>query len=294
MRTILFTFWGRRENVELQLPFIHRILDDNPNIEFHGWDLARDPKDSAYIRGLPERDRFRIRTEFYNPLKASIGQNQVWRSYAEAEYQNTVFIKLDDDDVFLETSGIPGLIQAATEKPTAVVSALTINNGCSTRHIPAVWDIFKQLEPTLPSDPTPIPAMAKLLAVHRSAEYAELCHRWFHDNWRTLINQPPQLIPTSDWLSINAIAYTHRVGKRIASRIGYPSPLRIVAGRPQRKLGDEGSANLQPRYIYTGMVCGHLNFGPQIASPTNPDGMDKALLTELRKLYADISSQYLQ
>ena len=284
-RTILYTFWGRRENIAAQLPFIERILDENPSLEFEGWDLARDPEDSKYIRALPTRDRFRIRTEFYNPVKAAFGQSQVWRCYASPEYQNTVFAKLDDDVTFIETAGFPSFLDAATANPDAVISALTVNNGCSTRHIPALWNIFEQLD--LPGDKTPYPELAKLLAVHRSTEFAERCHRWFHTNWRELINQVPQLIPTDDWLSINAIAYTHQVGRRIAKRIGKPSPERVVAGRPQRILGDEGSANRQPRYIHTGMVCGHLTFGPQqrAAAPGQVD--------EWREMYADMAQQYL-
>jgi hypothetical protein len=217
----------------------------------------------------------------------------VWRHYAGKEYRDTVFLKLDDDVVFIETEGIPGLIQAAVDNPRAVVSALVVNNGGCTRHIPDIWNIFESLEPTLPKDNTPFPELASLLAVHRSGDYAQLCHRWFHTNWRQLTNQTPQLLPCEDWLSINAIAYTHTVGARIAARLGQPSPEEVVAGRPQRRLGDEGSANLQARYIYTGVVCGHLTFGPQIQSVANPDGMDTAVLTELRKLYADISHQYL-
>lgn len=293
-KTIVYAFWGRRENIELQLPFIHRILDENPDVEFQGWDLARDPEDSKYIRSLPIRDRFCIRTDYYQGNgKASRGQCQVWSRYAKSHYRDHTFLKLDDDVSFMETLGIPGLIQSAVDNPDAVISALTVNNGCSTRHIPAVWDIYESLKPTLSEDPTPFPELAKLLAVHRSAEYADRCHRWFHANWRTLTNQPPQLIPTEDWLSINAIAYTYQVGKRIATRIGQPSPEPVIAGRPSRRLGDEGSANRQPRYIYTGMVAGHLTFSPQVQSERNPDGMSDALLTELRKMYSDVARQYL-
>jgi hypothetical protein len=288
-RVILFAFWGRRENVELQLPFIRRILEQNPDVEFQGWDLARDPEDSKYIRSLPAKDRFQIRTDYYQgDGKASRGQNQVWRHYCSPQYRDCTFVKLDDDVSFIETAGIPGFIQAALDNPDAVISALTVNNGCSARHIPAVWDIYESLKPTLPKDATPHPELAKLLAVHRSAEYADRCHRWFHTNWPTLINQTPQLIPTEDWLSINAISYSYVVGKRIALRIGQPSPEPVIAGRPQRRLGDEGSANRQPRHIYTGTVCGHLTFGPQQQSAT-PGQVD-----EWRKMYADIARQYLE
>lgn len=288
MRTILFAFLGRRENVELQLPFIYRILDQNPAVEFQGWDLCRDPADSRYLRDLPTRDRFRIRREFYQgDGKATHGQNRVWQYYTDPRYQDCMFVKLDDDDVFLETDHFQGFVQSAVDNPGHVVSALTINNGACTRHIPGIWDIFEQVEPTLSKDATPFPELARLLAVHRSVEYAELCHRWFHQNWQTLINQPHTLIPTDDWLSINCLAYTWDMGCQIAARIGARHPS-VVAGRlfnRASRVGDEGAANMFPRLIDPGFVAGHFGFGPQ--------RFDAATAVELRKLYADIANQYL-
>jgi hypothetical protein len=290
-RTILFAFWGRQKNVELQLPFIQRIIKENPNVEFHGWDLCRDHQDSRYLRKLPTGDRFLIRTEFYQgDGKAMHGQNRVWKHYTGTEYRDCVFVKIDDDDLFLETNHFAQFVKSAVDHPEHVVSALTINNGACTRHIPAIWDIFEQLEPTLPEDATPHPELARLLAVHRSAEYAELSHRWFHQNWQTLIGQPTNLIPSKDWLSINCLAYTWDVGRKISALIGSRHP-REVAGRSfsrTARVGDEGAANTLPKLINTGFVAGHLNFGPQERA------MDPALLTELRKLYADISRQYLK
>lgn len=291
MRIIMFAFWGRQDNVELQLPFIHRILEANPNVEFHGWDLCRDHNDSRYLRKMATRPRFQIRTEFYQgDGRAMHGQNRVWKHYTSPEYRDCVFVKIDDDDLFLETDHFDGFVQSAVDNPEHVISALVINNGASTRHIPAIWDIYEQLEPTLPEDATPYPELARLLAVHRSAEYAELSHRWFHQNWQNLTGRPNTLVPTEDWLSINCLAYTWEIGRRISALIGSRHP-REVAGRSftrNARVGDEGAANFLPRLINTGFVVGHLNFGPQ------QQAMDPALLTELRKLYADIAAQYLK
>lgn len=296
VRVILFAFWGRRDNVRTQLPFIYRILDENPDVVFEGWDLTmRDTTglDSEFLRSLPARDRFTIRTDFYKPgTSTSNAQNRVWKHYSEARYRNTVFAKIDDDVSFLETARFAEFAQAAADNPKHVVSALTINNGCSTRHIPGIWDIFQALEPSLPKDNTPFPELAKLLAVHRSPEFAEQCHRWFHQNWETLVNQPGVLVPTDDWLSINAISFSHAVCRRIASRIGMVTS-RVVAGRPQRRVGDEGSANFLPRFIFTGFTAAHATFGPQVASQTNPNGLSEGALREIRKLYVDIATQYL-
>lgn len=283
MRVIMYAFWGRKANVELQMPYIHRILQEHPEVEFHGWDLARDPKDSAYLRTL-KGERITIQTAFYGPV-ASKGQERVWKHYARPEYQDAVFVKIDDDVVFIETASFGGFVQSAVDNPQHVISALTINNGASTSLLPKVWDMFETLD---------IP----LLDVHLSAEYAENSHRWFFDNWRHLIDQPNTLTPVQTWVSINCIAYRWNLGRQIAALLGTRPPI-MIADReyPRRnpdgrivrhRVGDEGAVNMFPRYIHQGFVVGHLYFGPQARH------MDDALLTELRKHYADVATQYLQ
>ena len=284
-RTVLFAFWGRKANVEIQLPFIQRIVDENPDVEFHGWDLCRDSADHDYLTSLPTSDRFQVRTEEYQgDGKAMRGQNGVWRRYANGrEYRDTLFVKLDDDDVFLETRAFGRFVDAIDTHRDHIISALTINNGASTPLIPALQDGYEHCDiPVLPDWKTITGP------VHLSAEYAEMCHRWFIDNWRTLIDKPTLLSPCeNDWLSINCIGLDHQMLRRVAQWIGRPHP-RVVAGRHFRRgtVGDEGAANMMPRLIDEGFVAAHLNFGPQVA------GMSGSV-DELRKHYADIARQYL-
>ena len=278
MRVIFFVFGGRQPNLEVALPFYQRILDENPDVEFHLWDLARDPQDHEYMRSLPTMDRFLVNSVFYQGNgRATNGQNKVWRHYTQQGFQDCIFVKADDDVLFYETDQFASFVEAAQDNPDRVISALTINNGASTRLIPDIWAGFESLD---------IP----LLDVHLSTEYAELSHRWFFQNWQTITDHSPILTPTEDWLSINCIAYTWATGKKISARIGSRAP-RHIAGRdfdPYRsKVGDEGSVNILPRLIHQGFVAGHLNFGPQIKQ------MDAGLLDELRKLYADVARQYL-
>lgn len=67
-RVILFVFAGRRPNMELQLPFARRILEEHPNTEYHVWNLAREreirsicrPSKAAHSLGVisdSQRDR---------------------------------------------------------------------------------------------------------------------------------------------------------------------------------------------------------------------------------------------
>lgn len=274
MRNVMFVFAGRRPNIEIALPFYRRILADNPDTELHIWDLARTREDSQYLRTI-EGERIWVRTEFAgpNPWRSF---NKVWLHYSHSQYADTVFTKLDDDDLFLEVDDYHGFIRAAVDHPDAVVSALTINNGACTPLIPEVWSEFEKLG---------IP----LLDVHLSGAYAEMSHRWFFDHWQDLCRVAPVLIPTEDWLSINCLAMSYPVLRRI-SRLNGTVPPAEIAGRTftrRNRVGDEGAANMLPRLIYTGMVCGHLTFGPQ------EKRMPRGLLDEMRKHYSDVAAQYL-
>lgn len=282
VRTILFVFAGRRPNLEIQLPFLYRILAEHPEAELHLWDLCRAGADSLYLRAI-QGDRITIRTDFTH-LRQGAGINEVWNHYASPEYQDCVFAKFDDDDLFIETGAFASFMKAAADNPDSVISALTINNGASTALLPEVWSAFEQLG---------IP----LLDVHLSAEYAELSHRWFFNNWRRVIDRPQKLTPADTWASINCLAYTYEMGCKISGQIGQPSPA-MIADRefPRRNargrmsghcVGDEGAANMLKILIDEGMTVGHFSFGPQDAL------MADDLQTELRKHYADIGQQYL-
>lgn len=270
---IMFAFWGRRANVELQLPFIERILDENPRVEFHGWNLANTMADDDYLRNLPGRERFVVRHEFAG-LNAQRRLNKVWLYYTAQVFSKTLFVKLDDDVVFLETDRFADFLEAVEDHPAAVTSALTVNNGASTPLLPELWNAFEALG---------IP----LLDVHLSNEYACAAHDFFFEHWRGLVTQQTEVVLTEDWLSINCIGMTADVLSRVATLVGKRSPP-FIAGRkwsPGTRLGDEGAANLQLRNIFRGFTVAHLSFGPQ-------DLVDEQL-TPWRQRYAEIADEYL-
>lgn len=291
MRVIMFAFWGRKANIEIQLPYIHRILAENPDVEFHGWDLCRDPRDSQYVRSLDTSDRFQVRTEFYTgDGRASHGQIRTWKHYADRQYRDALFIKLDDDIVFIETSRTQDFINSIQLRPESIISARVINNGACTFRHPELWAGFQKLRPVIPQDPHPDDETASLLGVHRSAEYADMVHRWFFANWQTTISRDTALVAPKSWLSINFIGFNWDMCRRITATLGQRSP-RMIFDRtygPRDRVGDEGAVNMLPILIEDGLVAAHLNFGPQIPKV----GGDT--LTEYRKQYADIADQYLK
>jgi len=268
-RVIMFVFAGRQANMELQLPFVRRILDEHPDVEYHVWNLCREEHDNAYVRSISGRG-ITVRSELY----PGGSWNDVYRHYAESQYQGTVFIKLDDDVVFLETHRFDDFVDAIVNHPRAILSANVVNNGACTPLEPQLWQRFEKLG---------IP----LLDVHESCAYATMAHTHFFNHSAELINQPVELIPTEDWLSINVVGFDYAMNERIAHNLDKPHP-QLIAGRSfcrTNRLGDEGCMNTFKRIILRGFVAGHLTFGPQKPSAGQ--------LTRWRGHYATLGKQYL-
>lgn len=276
-KTIAFTFAGRRANMELQVPMMRRVLELNPDVDWHIWDLARDREDSRYLRTI-EGDRIRVCTQFAgeNPWERF---DDVYRHYAHDDFRDHLFVKLDDDVVFLEAGRFSNFVAAIAANRGTVLSAKVINNGACTPTEPGLWNRYDRLRPRI-----------RLLDVHTSARYAEIAHQYFFDNWADLLEQNLELIPTEDWLSINVIGYDHAMARRFTELLGTPPP-KWIAGRrfvPQRhRLGDEGMVNTLPRSIVQGFTACHLYFGPQ-AQRLTADKLDG-----FRKQYAEIGELYL-
>lgn len=277
----MFCFAGRRENMELQVPLMRRILQENPDTQYHIWDLARNSEDSAYLHTI-SGPRILIKDLYRGSGKPWQHFNDVYKHYSARCYQDCLFVKLDDDVVFIETDRFSKFVNTIDANRGTLLTAQVINNGACTPTNAGLWAGFEALAP-LP-----------LLDVHLNAEYALMSHDYLFDHYGELIGQPVKLVPLIDWLSINLIGYDYEMAVRIATQVGTRSPTNI-AGRQfpsthrlrPALLGDEGMANTLPRAMLQGFLAGHLNFGPQA------DKMTDQQLAELRQQYAAIGQRYL-
>lgn len=257
MRTVLYTFWGRRANIELQMPFIRRILNENPDTEFHAFNLARERTDYFYLSHFPVEPRITVHHEFFHTRPHWLGYHEVYRYFSADEFRDAVFVKFDDDVVFMQTERFPELVKAVDANPGTIISADVINNGACAVHQPGLCERFEATE-------------IRWLDWHLHSATAAMAHQHFFEHGPKLLAQPVKLIPTEDWLSINMIAYDWPTGVTLAKLVGTNSPA-LIAGRgfrPARdRLGDEGAANTLPRAILKGFTAAHLTFGPQHVDP---------------------------
>ncbi len=277
-RVIMFVFAGRRPNLELQLPMVRRILEEHPNVEYHVWNFARDNSDREYVKTISGPQ-----TTVFNGFGPNAHMN-AWRAYAQPEYKDCLFVKMDDDIVFLETARFDNFLEVIRAYPGSAITANIINNGACTPITPGIRRGFKALG-------------MHLLDIHLSGDFADMAHTYFFDHHARILNQPIKLIPTEDWLSINIIGYDWPTHCKALNMMGTPHPA-ILAGRPMKgwggregpgrwygAFGCEGTFNTMQRIIVKGFTAAHLTYGPQC-----PSGEQ---LTTWRKRYAEIGQQYL-
>ncbi len=128
MRVVSVTPAGRRRYLEALVP--HLLAQRHVIDEHHWWLNTNDPGDIRYVEEVTERhpEFFRIRRK---PLikQDNIGQS-IWRFFAGAVEPNTVYLRFDDDIVYMAPDAVENLVRfrLANRQPP-IVLANVVNNG---------------------------------------------------------------------------------------------------------------------------------------------------------------------
>jgi hypothetical protein len=123
-KIVIFTFAGRESYLEIQKDFILDIVTENTRVEYHLWNFSRNESDNLYLQRLSQiMPRTKIFDQFYEGSnsvdvctkrigelcgckKCRVGKySEPYKYYSSRdEYRETLFVKLDDDIVFLESA----------------------------------------------------------------------------------------------------------------------------------------------------------------------------------------------
>lgn len=284
---VLFCFAGRQANLELQRPFVDRILRDNPAAEYHLWDLTRTPEDAAYVRAQ-QGERVTVHRQLHpgHPLVCNGSRRcgcvahrpPYEKSYAwyarRQEFADALFVKIDDDVVFMETDRFDGFLDVVAHYPGSVVSANAVNNVVCAKHDPDLAPLVRErFRLGAPDDRTADRAWWRL---HTMPEFARFSHEWFLTNRHDLRVAEPSRSRPGEQVSINTIAFTHATLMRMVGMIGR-----------EPRLGDEGAVDRMLPRIASGFRVAHLTFGPQ------EKVMTLAELDDLRSRYAIAGKEHL-
>lgn len=301
---VVIIFAGREENMSVQWPYLQTLMAKYPTLQVHLWDLTRRPSDAKYIRTLAADPVFSEQVRLYDhlhtghPIKCRYPNGQrrprgfppcqcmlhkppyekPYGWYAEQPaYADTVFVKIDDDVLFLETERFHDLIAPLAEHPERIISANATNNSVCAKYgedRDFLANRFSAGDPLLPKNDK------RWWLLHTDPEFAIVSHEMFLDNWkeRTRVLPPPTYVHTrpGEAVSINCIAFTFSMMKTLAAAFKH-SP----------RLGDEGVVDQHLPWICTTFHAAHLTFGPQDKEMRSTD------LSRLRDQYWQLAKEYL-
>jgi hypothetical protein len=227
------------------------------------------------------------RTTLFNvssPKQSHLSEWEIWRHYATSEFRDCLFVKTDDDVVFLEAGRFGSFLNAIDTHRGSVISANVVNNEACTKLEPELWVQLSTLN-------------LSLTGASYSADFASVAHQHFFDHHRELLGLPVELVSTEDYLGIHLVGYDWSIGQAISGLIGTTAPPALADRvNPLDGLGGEESVQMLPRLVMRGFAASHLTFGAQ-----EHDGKMKfgdhgwaERLDSWREGYGKIGQRYLE
>jgi hypothetical protein len=143
-RVVVFSPAGRRRTMDLLIPYVcaEPIVD-----EYMIWLNTSDADDEDWLRQVAasDPDFFRIVEVTEQPEKKDASRLQYFWKFVTDD--NTIYIRLDDDIVFIAPGTIKKLVQERVNNPNPLlITPVVINNACST-HLLQQAGIIKEKDP---------------------------------------------------------------------------------------------------------------------------------------------------
>jgi len=255
MRVIATTFAGRRDRMSLLVDYVVAAIDAGIVTEYHVWDYARTGEDRRWLRDLPSRHPA---IRLLVPATHHARYRAYYRHYRREDHDGSVFLKLDDDIVFLALDRLAAFVDFRVAHPEYfLLSASVVNNG--------VCAYFQQQRGVIPSSfmELPYPERGYCGRLWARADLAERLHDFFLDDPGRFDLDGVDIAP--DRLSINCVSY---LGSDVGALID-------VGDDDEQDLSVTIPRRLQRQNaIFQPMVASHLSFFSQ------EPGMDVARLLD--------------
>lgn len=197
-RVIVTTFAGRKDRMDILVDYILVALQRGIVSEYHIWNYARSESDRTWVESLAGR------APGLRVIKPSgVPYHSYYNYYDLDEYRDAVFIKSDDDIVYVDLDRLPDFIDYRLSHPEIfLLSANVVNNG--------VCAFFQQEAGVIPSElmELPYPKSGFCGLLWERADLAESLHRFFLQNMGRF--QYDGTVVARDRLSINFVSYLGR------------------------------------------------------------------------------------
>ncbi len=289
MKLIIFVFAGREYCMNLQLPYIIKILNEYPDSEYHVWNFARNENDNQYLNTLPSKhDRIKIFNDYYegpNPIKECTKKpnhicycekcrtgkwSEPYKFYSSDEYSDCLFLKLDDDIVYMDLDGFGSYLKTIKDNPECVISANVINNGVCAYFDPIIKEKVISNRLILKED-----KFNKWFILCVDYNFLNLCHDMFLSNEYTKVENI--IAFTDSKISINTIGFNHNIMCEVGG----------ILSKLADKIHDEMVFSHHTTVlIYQNFITSHLHFSDQNAKMS--EDVKKTYIQKYKELCSTI------
>jgi hypothetical protein len=138
-KVVLFVFAGREDRMTLLLKYLKKLLKDGMVDHVHIWNFARKRSDFSWVNGCADKidgiTVFSLSTFTILAGYEQILYKAAYEYYCRPEFKNTIFIKCDDDIVYLDLTScsFPDFLNMVKnidkQRDYFMVSANVLNNG---------------------------------------------------------------------------------------------------------------------------------------------------------------------
>jgi hypothetical protein len=285
MKTIVVTFAGRKKFMEILFPYIKKY--EHKIDEYHIYAATNNQEDLDYI------EKFSSENEFVKVFRAEPGRDPIYlwnECYKNSQDENSVYLKLDDDIVFIDDSLFTDFLEFRKKNPQyPIIYPMIVNNLYTSWILQEKMDLqFSQktnfnerwnsvndrIINYLKDNPIPdrlihvIPEDFALCPIGwGNTEFAKSVHNKFLeclesnrmdifkntiDGTRGMIldNYPPVSINCCSWLGSSMKEYTKKYGDVWQDEIWLSVYLPILSGKPN--------------YIYFDSIVSHFSYYKQM------------------------------
>ncbi|MDE8342304.1 MAG: hypothetical protein POG24_00615, partial [Acidocella sp.] len=231
------------------------------------WRFPHWPKNGAFLFKSDKQTSLSIKNRpdynslpFYNSFYQHYTRNHLY-------YGNDLFLKCDDDIVFIDLNGLKKFIDfRAQNEEYFIISANVINNGVCAQ--------FQQRDGIIPKSlmELHLPPDGMCGSLWSNATDAQKLHNYFIDNFELFLDKQTMVIPWNQRISINFVTWLGKDFTHISEIM----------------LDDEEYLSYQGRWrsgkenaIFTPFIVSHLSFFSQ------ENGIDVAEIIEAYKVFAN-------
>lgn len=289
---LIFLFAGRQDRMSVLMSYANRLLDDGSLTELHVWDLTKKEQNATYVSGLRSG-----RSQVMKPdVKAWL---PVYRFYSRDGHfepacsnlaaDTYVFMKADDDVVFIDTLHFPQFIRYVQQDTTQfIVHANVVNSAVSAYY---QYNKFpEEIQKALPKELSSYPRHHEPWYLVGHGDAALKLHEAFLRDrsafsWdgHCIAYQAPDVAKGQGRFSINFFATRQANMDRL---------FRLVLetnGDDELALTVVATEKGLKECFFPGFNVAHLSFGPQGSAPMCMLGEYKLLADSLRVGRGDYS-----